>query len=221
MAIAFVNGNAGFSAGSTGTVASAAFVLTAGNTVIVGIRNGNDTIPVLSVADTAGNVYRFAGKTKVASQTNAELWYCTNCLGNATNVVTATLSGADASRGIALVQFSGLATVSPLDVLENDFKASGADILSTAWTTGVANSVVIAFCNIANTGTAWTVPAGYTQGCQDASNVTQMIYQIFSSIQTAQTVTGKNTDASAKTLITSSFHVTISGGGGGETSSVF
>jgi hypothetical protein len=222
MAIAFVNATALFNAGSATTVVSSAFNLTATNLTIVSVRFGTTSNFVLSMTDTAGNIYRQAGKIRTVSLAGQEVWYCANCAGNASNAVTATFNAADSSRGIAVAQFSGLATVSPLDVLINDAKSSGANITSSAFTTAVADEVVVACFTIAATGSTWTASGGYTVAVQDASNVQAILYQIFSSIQTGVTVTGTETDASQKCMITSSYNATLGGGGGAVTvASVF
>lgn len=222
MAIAFVNGTATFFGGVvSNTSVSVAFNLVSGNTVVISLRN--TTVGVLSVTDTAGNIYRFAGIANLVNNTLQEVWYCTNCVGNAANVITATLNSNEVNRGIAVVQFSGLATISPLDVLLNKVKSAGsANVTSDAFTTGVANSVVIACGNIGATGSNWTPDTGYTEAIEDASSVQEIQYQIFSAIQTAVTVTSVNADNSGKTQIVLSLHETLtSGGGGGEHSAVF
>lgn len=221
MAITIVNSTATFNAAGSTTIASSAFNLSAGNAVTVTVRGATPTNFVTGMTDTAGNVYRFAGKTK-GTTLWSEVWYCANCAGNASNVVTATFSASDTARAIALVQYASVATISPLDVLVNDFKtAASADITSTAFTTAVANSIVVAHVNISSTGTTWTASGGYSITVQDASAVQAIYTQVFSSIQTGVTVTAGNASTSQKTLITLSLHETLTSAGGGETSSVF
>lgn len=112
MAIAYVNGSSGSSA--TSSIAATAFSVTTGNAIIVCIGTDNDPVrTVSSISDTAGNTYSSAG-----GYTNGvnriEIWFAQNITGNASNVVTITLSGSAVGR-IAVHQYSGCATSSLQD----------------------------------------------------------------------------------------------------------
>jgi hypothetical protein len=92
------------------TSSSTAASLTAGNTVVVCMRWG-----ATAVTDTAGNTYTklpfVANPFNVSGTDGGQFWYVTNCLGNAANVVTATLPtttvGGNTFTWIAVWQISG------------------------------------------------------------------------------------------------------------------
>src|SRR5690242_18838592 len=116
MAIAPVNSSATFAAGSASSIAATATALTAGNLQIVGTRVNSPAIFVTGIADTATNLYRpLMAVVDAGNATRLELWFALNTLGNVSNTITATFSGAVNSRGIAISQYSGLATQSPVD----------------------------------------------------------------------------------------------------------
>ncbi len=92
---------------------AAAFNLTSGNLVVIGITNYTSTLrTVSSITDTAGNTYQ-AAKSFSSSANSAEIWFSCTTAGNASNVVTVNWSGAledtkDAS--IYTTQWSGAST---------------------------------------------------------------------------------------------------------------
>ena len=223
MAISFIAGSAQFLTGSASTIATPTTLnVTTGDTIVVNVRIGNTTFPnlVTGVTDTAGNIYRLAAVIVSANGIPQNVWYCTNCVANAANTITATYNGATVNRAIAAAQFRGLATISPLDVCVVG-QTSAANITSPTFTTAVANSIAVSVSEIDSTTSTWTVGAGYTEAIRDASNVQLIQYQIFGSIQTGVTATANNNTAVAKTIVVITLHETIVSGGGGEQSHTF
>jgi hypothetical protein len=209
-----------FQGASTSSIFPASTINVAtGDTIVVGYRGENTGINIASVTDTAGNEYTFAGYVNlIASASYFEVWYCTNAIAHATNLVTVNLTGAASSRGIGILQARGLATVDPIDVVVRIAVAT-ATITSPAFTTKFANELIVAFAQLNATGNLWTAGSGYT-GVQDSSDVTLVEYKIVSSIQTGVTADATNASAATKGMIVVTFHETISGGGSGEASAV-
>lgn len=220
MSISFVTGNAFFNAGSSSSNAFTALNVSSGDTIVVGSRTGVPGSSVLSVTDTAGNVYRQLSGN-YGSSTPTELWYCTNCLSNASNIVTINYTNGSGNASGAVGQYRGLATLSPVDVVDLAHVNSGFTITSNAFTTTVANSLLICYAIINNTGGSWTPDTGWTNAAADASGVGMLQHKIVSSIQSGVTTTVTHTQGNDKNLNTASLHVTISGGGGGTLAAVF
>lgn len=142
MAFAFVNIAEGVSDGSAGTIASGAQNHTAGRLLIVFVQN-EDSRTVSQVQDTAGNSYTQRG-TNSSGTTRQSVWTAFSITGNATNVVTATLSGNATFRRIRVLQYSyaNVAAFHDSDV----GTGSGAEF-ATANSTATANAqAVIAAC---------------------------------------------------------------------------
>jgi hypothetical protein len=96
--------------GPFATTVSNAQNITAGNTIVVCLRWGAS-----KVTDTAGNTYTplpfVENPFNVSGTDGAQFWYVTNCLGNAANVVTATMPtttvGGNTFTFMAVWQVSG------------------------------------------------------------------------------------------------------------------
>ncbi len=144
-----------------------------------------------------------------------EVWYAVNVTGNASNVVMANFPSV-ASNAISVVQFSGLATGSPVDVWAHSAYggSTSATPTTSALTTTVADEVVVAFGAQSVTGHPWSASAGYTLAGQDASDVSGIAYQIVSSLQSAITVSMTSTDSTnSKQIIAVTFNASTGGGG--------
>lgn len=216
MAIAVVTSAGGESGSSSvSSQATSAFSATTGNLVCVMIRY-DESLSVSSVTDTAGNTYTQAGTTADSGAGKLDIWYAKNIAGNASNVVTANLSGSAAFCVVRAVQYSGLDTSSPLDVTAKGTVASGTTVsTSPAKSTSQADEVVVA-CGQASTLTgAWTAltPTGYTDEGQDSNHIAIYADQIYSSIQSSVTWTYTNTDGTvAKAIVVASFKAASAGG---------
>lgn len=102
----------GDASGSSTTVATAAFALTAGNVVVFSVTAGTNVNPS-GVADTAGNTYSELVSCRIADAANSQfIWTyaAVDCIGNAANIVTVTWAAAKTNRGILGGQYSGLST---------------------------------------------------------------------------------------------------------------
>jgi hypothetical protein len=116
VAIAFVNGSRGGNTSSSSSIATTATSLTAGNFTAVAFVIDDGTITPSGVpTDTAGNTYVQVGTTQTGSGggPNICMFRAYNCLGNASNTVTLSLSGSSTYRAWARWQLSGVPTSDP------------------------------------------------------------------------------------------------------------
>jgi len=98
-----------------------AFSATAGNLLWVFAAEGyNRTTSVVSIEDTAGNVFTRIDSDVQPGAGRAEQWYAKNISGNPADVVTVKWTDNIPDRVVIVHQYSGLDTVSPLDVLNSD-----------------------------------------------------------------------------------------------------
>lgn len=105
-----VNSQTGANDANDTTVASAALNVTSGNLIAVCVlaQEGAETNTIDSVTDTAGNTYTPAPAYGVGGGGGqVRVFYAYNCLGNASNVATATFSGNNRYKHILQVQISG------------------------------------------------------------------------------------------------------------------
>jgi hypothetical protein len=213
MAIAFVNAPTVFeddggdhSSGATGT-----FTATAGNTIIVAVWwVNNATNSLTSVTDTAGNSYTLIGTKLLNSVTGKYMqWaYVTNCLGNASNAVTANLN-VSARITVIAVQYSGLATSSVLDQTASgkDEAGGSATLTSAAFTTTQADELILEWGHAI--GSVPTAGAGYTS--RVATVRTRLAEQIVSTVQTGATATQTLGGADNWSILVATFK--MAGGG--------
>jgi outer membrane protein assembly factor BamB len=129
---------------TSGTTASLAFskANTAGNLIVVYVIWDNPG--TVKVSDTKGNTYQAATTRQTfGNNWSAQVFYASNILGGS-NTVKATFSNAINSFGIVyLHEYSGLATVSPVDVSASAAGTS-ASMSSGAVTTTQANDLLFA-----------------------------------------------------------------------------
>lgn len=194
MSLAVVNTSTSFSAGATPTSVSGAFTLTTGNTVLVGLRIGINQLTVLSMTDTAGNAYRqLTGRATGAS--GLIVWYASNVIGNATNVITAVHNSA-ANCSFVIVQISG-AVAFPIDVWAVSGTTTTTTPTTAAFTTVWPTDMLVVFGNQDTTGHAWSAASGYTLQGQDSQNFMGVATKTVSSIQSGATASIVSTDAVA------------------------
>lgn len=124
-------------------MSAAAINATAGNLIVVGVlaRGSQSSIPKLS--DTAGNTYYFAGKQGDGSS-DVFVYYCANCLGNAANVVTATVLNTTNVLVVHARQYTGDGGASLLDVFSN-LQVTSATPTTDSFTPATGTEMVVAF----------------------------------------------------------------------------
>jgi len=184
------------SAATSNSVACTAFATTSDNLIVVGVRS---TGTISSVSDTAGNTYTaVAASTFVAAIGNLRVFYAKNITGNASNVITVTLSGGDFT-GIVAHQYSGLHTTSPLDT--HTIKTSAVNqtsITSDAWNI-VQSGVIFGFAT-QNANPTYTAGSNYILSGNDGSNAAQGEYRINLTPITGET-TSMSSSASANWIL--------------------
>lgn len=142
MAISLVNSVGVTAGGASTTIASTALSMSTGNFVYVMVTLLTGTVS--SVTDTAGNTYvNVPGATVTLGIARTEVWYAKNITGNASNVVTANLSGSFGGRRIHVLQYSGVDLTSPLGD-DNTATVNPGTSISASVTTTTANELIIA-----------------------------------------------------------------------------
>jgi hypothetical protein len=91
---------------TTTTVSSSSFSLSAGNHVVVFLRYDGGTTTA-TISDTAGNTFEAMPVVGPASTLRGQMFYCFDALGDASNVVTATLGAGRTFVHLHVMQFSG------------------------------------------------------------------------------------------------------------------
>ena len=217
-AITYVSQSSG-SNGSTSstTIASAGLNVTTGNFIVVFI-GASDTshCTVSSVTDTAGNTYHQA--TGAYKQDNAydnigDIWYAYNVTGNASNVVTATISTSTPYAGITQAQFSGVNTTSSVfDVATNGASDSSSTVTSSSFTPAGAGELLFAGVNVSASYTS-TAGSGFTLISAGNGNTEYNL----SSSSGSQTASFGVSNSGAHALISVAAFLAGSGGGGSTT----
>ncbi|MEJ0036717.1 MAG: fibronectin type III domain-containing protein [Gammaproteobacteria bacterium] len=136
---------------------------TAGNLNVVAVGWADSTSSVTGITDSAGNVYTLAvGPTRRTGSVTSYLYYATNIVSAAAaaNTVTVTISAADVTwPEIRIVEYSGLATSSPLDVAVGA-NGSSATASTGNFTTTNATDLIAAWTYVENNVTG--AGSGYT-----------------------------------------------------------
>ena len=136
---------------------------TQGNLNVVVVGWNDDTVQVQSVADTFGNTYlRAVGPTVRVGSATQSIYYAANISGAAANgnTVTVTFSGAAEFPDIRIAEYSGVASINPVDVTAAA-QGSGVTSDSGAVATTSANDLLIG-ANTVQTG-ATGPGASFTQ----------------------------------------------------------
>ena len=136
---------------------------TAGDLSVVVVGWNNSSATVSSVSDSSGNPYFLAvGPTQVSGAISQSIYYAKNVLGAAANAnaVSVKFSGSAAAPDIRILEYSGLNTTSPLDVLAAASGSSASSATPSATTTN-PNDLIIG-ANIVVSSTAGP-GAGFTE----------------------------------------------------------
>ena len=151
MAVAFVQAASNGGNPAT-TTAIAAITVTAGNLLVVTVRaspaSGAGT---LTVSDDQGNTYTQDLNPSFASGNITAQYSAPNCAG-ASTIVTFSITGTGRRIGIAVHEYSGAATSTPLDQT-NSNAGTGTTATSGSVTTTVADEALVAAIGVASTPT--------------------------------------------------------------------
>lgn len=172
-AATFINTASNENTGTATSIATPATSLTAGNLIVVVANEQTASVVPLNIMDTAGNTYHQAGMTfnVTGNSNNFSIYYAYNALGNASNIVTATLSsGSAAFLEVGTYQFSGFGTSDPLGSQTAAQGSSAAPATSVLPITGNSSAIVafvLAFGAGLSQGTGFTgspTPSGFFMG---------------------------------------------------------
>lgn len=140
---------------------------TAGNLIVVYVAPGTNEPGTITVSDTAGNQYTAATGTATigvpSCSISQEFFYAANVNGGS-DTVTATTT---ASYGVNLIamEYSGVATSSPVDAQAGNSESSSCPYSSTATTASLtttnANDVIVTAGIVSNSGPTWTAGSGW------------------------------------------------------------
>ncbi len=200
-------GKIGTSAGNT-SIAFPAYAQTAGHTIVVVTETYDPSGHISSITDTAGNTYTgiFAGDGFInGGSVHLQMWYISNCAGNAANVITINYSTAHDFSTAAAFDVSGATAIGPDARVTNS--GSGAAAASAAYTTTIADAALFAMVSTVSGGlTATAVDSGFTfdgVGVGNGTNLTGFAHKVVTTIQTAQVVTFTNNSTAWNTIFVS------------------
>jgi hypothetical protein len=200
MAISLVNfSGGGQTAGPFTTVVSAGQSVANGNTIVVGIRWSAQ-----SVTDNAGNSYvalpHLPGSGGATGE-GLQFFYCNNCVGNPSLVVTATLVSsslaADTYTGICVWNISGGPLT--LDQYFINTGGSGSTMTYTPVNTSYQNSIVCLIGMSTAALTTYTVNAPLVQDGGTSIAGLQIMgasHVIYTTMQSAQSLVSTGTNGS-------------------------
>ena len=162
MSIAFVQ--QAVSADANGSVASVSVTITAGTTgnLICGMVTFANTQTLTSVKDNNGVTYNIVDTINdTANGQSAASFYKENISGAPTSII-ATFSAADTFTRIEVQEWSGIATVSPLDGHNGQADASTPLTTATFTTTADGNLIYGAVVNDGASGSTFSAGSGFT-----------------------------------------------------------
>ncbi len=152
---------------STAATSSVTFAsnTTAGDAIIVAImRQGNSAAPMATgtISDTAGNVFVLATSTFCpcsGDYIDSFLYYATNIKGSS-DTINFNWTSAPYYNSIAIHEYSGVASVDPLDQI-NTSSTSATSVSTGNVTTTVANELLFSF-GAGNSTSTPTISSGWT-----------------------------------------------------------
>ena len=158
---AFIQANKGGSASTSSLSLAFTSNNTAGNLIIVYADiSGTSGASVSTVSDARGNTYTSAvGPISNGTDYQFQVWYAKNIPGGS-NTVTITYSIA-VTNDVGIAEYSGLDTVSPLDVSASNTGNSATCSTGTTAASTAASELVVANCSAFN-GASYGAVSGYT-----------------------------------------------------------
>jgi hypothetical protein len=168
VSIGRVQSNAVAGSGVSSLSASFPSANTAGNLIVAFVRMST-TSQTVTLSDTAGNLYSTAvSQAQSSDGSQIQLFYATNIKGGA-NTVKATFSSANNHPFLAIYEYSGLSTNSPLDKTAAAQGSSSTPSSGSTAATASADELVFAGLGLPTSSSATVNPgAGYTLEQQDA-----------------------------------------------------
>lgn len=181
---AFVNSaNGSTNASATSIATGSSISVSAGNLLIVGTGAESNSGVTPSISDTAGNTFTFIGTqdspNSGGSTTTVCLFWCANCLGNASNSFTASGFNAVNYPSIVVLQYSGANSKDALGSAAGYATGTGTypfggDSYATLTTT-VASTVIVVFSVASVAVNSWSADSPATYRDQSSSGGIQII----------------------------------------------
>jgi hypothetical protein len=220
--VAYVNSATGAdpSGGTKTSLSTASFSATAGNLIVVGVRQATDVTIPSGVTDTAGNTYtHVAGADSSFGSGELTVWYAANVTASASNVVTATWATPHTYTSVIARQYSGVANS------DAAASATGSGKTLSVGIPYVQSGVTVAFGSASSINSTFSVGTigGVTAAnfVADAPGGSEIAASEDSILTQATAITASMQQSSGSKWVFSvvSFSDGSSGGGGGGTPS--
>jgi hypothetical protein len=131
------------------------------NLLVVAVRTGLGTsLTSLTIADTIGNTWTQAAQVTVLGDFVLAVWYAVN-KSTAANTVTISVAPNTTIR-LAIYEYSGTATSSPLDTQNSGSNSSGSNTPASTSITPAGNNELIFAASCVNTGKTFTAGTNFT-----------------------------------------------------------
>lgn len=196
------------SGGAISSAASDTHILIAGNLSAVAFRwDSGSSQTITGVADTAGNTYTPCSQMQDGAGSRLQWFYCSNCLGNAANIITANFDFTTDFVSIDRAQYSGILLTGAFDVEDVSGSATSGTpgAVSGSFSTNQTAELILAAAQVQATGGTWSAGSGYTLITQDAQGVAGIEEMIVTTIQTGITATMNSTSSSSWCIAVATF----------------
>ena len=189
-------------ASSVSSIARAFDNNAAGNLLVAGVGSGDNGDQLTGISDQSNGAYTEGASEVLGSNpVHTALWYFPNCVAEPSNtVVTASYSATQFFISMCIAQYSGIATVSPVDQF-NTGLAFGTSVATGNVTTTMADELMVS-CGVHNVAfDLWTHDSDYTER-SDQGGERPFMYQdrIVSSTLT-DNATGSKSGSSADMVL--------------------
>ena len=142
----------------------------AGSLIIV-LMSGTASRTVTAIANTAGDTYtQCSGVRRVDYGAWVDIWYTANSAGNASNVITPTMSNTDSQGSLIVVSFTGHTTTSPFEAAANGNDVYDDNVVTTgSFSPAAAGNLNIAIAASFSQDGGWTAGGSYTLGTEEST----------------------------------------------------
>jgi RHS repeat-associated protein len=202
---------------STANVATFGSSVTTGDLIVVGVTDNGTSVPTNAITDNKGNTYTRAVQVENTSTDDyAAIFYAKNVTGGSSFAVTMTSTVAGS---LAVQEYSGVATSTPLDQIATSTGASGNPTSGNV-TTAIDHELYFGLAWNGNNGATWTAGTGYTlrENITNNASAERLATEdkvVTTATTTAATFTTSSTEAFAAAIAT--FKPATTAGGGSAT----
>lgn len=220
MAIAHVQTKAGATVGHTTNTVDLTFdsSTTSGNLIVVAVTSYGATQTCNTVTDTKGNTYTKIGSVnRSPGDDTIDLFYAKNITGGASHRIDVTMANTE-NIGIAMSEYSGADTSSPLDTNNNSGNGTGSTATSGSITPSVNNCLIFVGGTDQRLATT-TVTAGSGYTLRAMAGTADNSVRVYSEDQIQSTAAAITGDFAIGTSVTwaasiAAFKPAVGGGGG-------